>query len=285
MTILQVIDKLNKEKQEGIPSRFPCRAIMVKNVQQYCELLSELQKIPDIVKVSPAELFSSADVMPQYINLTASQYANQWVILTGVSEYLRLFGKSESVNNRFSSLWSHQVPATSRGRIIIPLWGCEAQWHDRSLHLCEDERQNDFYMDCSSSDEEEEHMSLLVLSGAFEQYISQLSAQTGIVLNGLQAWYEHWADPSANQSKFLLLTNRHASIQTTEGNVSIRVIRDTFSFVQENLQDGYTLTKDTCPPEAQHILFEYSLAGKTLDDAILSALNMAAFREIDAMSK
>lgn len=30
MTILQVIDKLNKEKQEGIPSRFPCRAIMVK---------------------------------------------------------------------------------------------------------------------------------------------------------------------------------------------------------------------------------------------------------------
>lgn len=96
MTISQVIDKLNKEKQEGIPSRFPCRAIMVKNVQQYCELLSELQKIPDIVKVSPAELFSSADVMPQYINLTASQYANQWVILTGVSEYLRLFGKSES---------------------------------------------------------------------------------------------------------------------------------------------------------------------------------------------
>lgn len=36
MTISQVIDKLNKEKQEGIPSRFPCRAIMVKNVKQYC---------------------------------------------------------------------------------------------------------------------------------------------------------------------------------------------------------------------------------------------------------
>lgn len=158
MTISQVIDKLNKEKQEGIPSRFPCRAIMVKNVQQYCELLSELQKIPDIVKVSPAELFSSADVMPQYINLTASQYANQWVILTGVSEYLRLFGKSESVNNRFSSLWSHQVPATSRGRIIIPLWGCEAQWHDHSLHLCEDERQDDFYMKCFSADDEEEKL-------------------------------------------------------------------------------------------------------------------------------
>lgn len=71
MTISQVIDKLNKEKQEGIPSRFPCRAIMVKNVQQYCELLSELQKIPDIVKVSPAELFSSADVMPQYNQLNS----------------------------------------------------------------------------------------------------------------------------------------------------------------------------------------------------------------------
>ena len=285
MTISQVIDKLNKEKQEGIPSRFPCRAIMVKNVQQYCELLSELQKIPDIVKVSPAELFSSADVMPQYINLTASQYANQWVILTGVSEYLRLFGKSESVNNRFSSLWSHQVPATSRGRIIIPLWGCEAQWHDHSLHLCEDERQDDFYMKCFSADDEEEKLNFLVMSGAFEQYISQLSAQSAHMLVGLRDWYDYWANPSSTSNTILLLTKRYVSIQPTEGNISIRVIQDTFSFLQENLKDGHTLTKDTCPPEAQNILFEYSLAGKTLDDAILSALNMAQFNEIDVMSK
>lgn len=285
MTISQVIDKLNKEKQEGIPSRFPCRAIMVKNVQQYCELLSELQKIPDIVKVSPAELFSSADVMPQYINLTASQYANQWVILTGVSEYLRLFGKSESVNNRFSSLWSHQVPATSRGRIIIPLWGCEAQWHDHSLHLCEDERQDDFYMKCFSADDEEEKLNFLVMSGAFEQYISQLSAQSAHMLVGLRDWYDYWANPSSTSNTILLLTKRYVSIQPTEGNISIRVIQDTFSFLQENLKDGHTLTKDTCPPEAQNILFEYSLAGKTLDDAVLSALNMAQFNEIDVMSK
>lgn len=216
MTISQVIDKLNKEKQEGIPSRFPCRAIMVKNVQQYCELLSELQKIPDIVKVSPAELFSSADVMPQYINLTASQYANQWVILTGVSEYLRLFGKSESVNNRFSSLWSHQVPATSRGRIIIPLWGCEAQWHDHSLHLCEDERQDDFYMKCFSADDEEEKLNFLVMSGAFEQYISQLSAQSAHMLVGLRDWYDYWANPSSTSNTILLLTKRYVSIQPTE---------------------------------------------------------------------
>lgn len=64
---------------------------MVKNVKQYCELLSELKKISDIRIVQVSELFSNADVMPCFENLKAPQYQNQWVILTGISEYLRLF--------------------------------------------------------------------------------------------------------------------------------------------------------------------------------------------------
>ena len=36
------------------------------------------------------------------------------------------------------------------GRIIIPLWGCSAQWHDKDLHLDGDERQKDFFFDCTT---------------------------------------------------------------------------------------------------------------------------------------
>lgn len=140
-------------------------------------------------------------------------------------------------------------------------------------------------MKCFSADDEEEKLNFLVMSGAFEQYISQLSAQSAHMLVGLRDWYDYWANPSSTSNTILLLTKRYVSIQPTEGNISIRVIQDTFSFLQENLKDGHTLTKDTCPPEAQNILFEYSLAGKTLDDAVLSALNMAQFNEIDVMSK
>ena len=94
MTIDQLVSELAKEKQDGITSRFPCRVVMVKNVQQYSELLSKLNKIPDIATVPSGDLFSSADVMPRYENLKDAKYWDRWLVLPGVSEYLRLFSKS-----------------------------------------------------------------------------------------------------------------------------------------------------------------------------------------------
>ena len=57
MTIQEVVSKLQNEKRAAVASRFPCRAIMVKNIQDYCELLSELKKIGDIRMVQMPELF------------------------------------------------------------------------------------------------------------------------------------------------------------------------------------------------------------------------------------
>ena len=59
MTIQQVVALLQQEKQANLPSRYPCRAIMVKNVEQYCQLLSELKKISDIRVVQSSEIFPS----------------------------------------------------------------------------------------------------------------------------------------------------------------------------------------------------------------------------------
>lgn len=185
MTIQEVVAGFQREKQEAVASRFPCRAIMVKNVKQYCELLSELKKINDIRTIQVSELFSNADVMPRFENLKAPQYQNQWVILTGVSEYLRLFSKKEQTDRRFANLWSYQAPASSKGRIIIPLWGCEAQWFDSALNFTGDLRQQDFYYDCSDADEPEQTMKLMILSGAFEKYVSKLDILQGELKIGL----------------------------------------------------------------------------------------------------
>lgn len=285
MTIDQVISELTKEKQEGLPSRFPCRAIMVKNVQQYSELLSKLNRIPDISTVPSGVLFPSADVMPRYENLSDSEYWDKWIVLPGVSEYLRLFSKSEAESQRFAKLWSHQVPATSLGRIIIPLWGCEAQWHDKALHLSEDIRQDSFYFDCIDDNADEQQMTLLVLSGEFEQFAFQLATQNGSMIIGLQEWYEYWAEPLRIRDNQILLTKRYGSIQSTSGNITIRVIRDSFSFLKESLKGGHILTEENCPKEAQELLFDYALRGEPLDKAILSALNVASFVGADIMSK
>lgn len=285
MTIDQIISELVREKQNGITSRFPCRAIMVKNIEQYRELLSKLNKIPDISVVSSGDLFSSADVMPRYENLKDSKYWDRWLILPGVSEYLRLFSKSEADSQRFAKLWSSQVPASSRGRIIIPLWGCEAQWHDKALHLCEDIRQEEFYADCVDENADEQQLDLVVLSGEFEQYIFQLSTQNGHMCIGLQEWYEYWADPLGIREDQILLTKRYASIQPTAGNITIRVIKDSFTFIRESLSGAHILSEENCPKQAQSLLFDLALHGGPLDKAILAALNVASFSGVDIMSK
>lgn len=285
MTIRQVVSALQKEKQEGIPSRFPCRAIMVKNVEQYCLLLSELKKISDIRIVQSSEIFSSFDVMPTYDNLQSADYHNQWVILTGVSEYLRLFSKKEAGDRRFASLWAYQAPASSTGRIIIPLWGCEAQWFDTAINLFGDLRQQDFYYDCTDSSEADQQMNLLVLSGVFEQHIGKLEALQGTLKCGLQEWFEYWENPSPDNHSFVLLTKRFNSITTTNGSISVHVVTDIFSFIQENMHGADVLTRDACTTDMQTILFGYSLKGLSLDEAILKALNVSVFCGVDVMGK
>lgn len=285
MTIKAVVAGLQKEKQKAVTSRFPCRAIMVKNVPQYCELLSELKKISDIRIVQTSELFSNMDVMPKYENLKASKYQNEWLILTGVSEYLRLFSKKEAVDHRFKCLWSYQAPASSTGRIIIPLWGCEAQWFDSALHLAGDLRQQDFYFDCTDPTAEEQKLNLLVLSGMFDQYVGKLDAIHGDLKIGLQDWFDYWTDPSPEGQEFVLLTKRCNSVETTNGSVSIHVVKDTLAFIQEHMKGANVLTNANCTQEMQNALFDYALKGQSLDDALLSILNVATFSGVDIMGK
>ena len=286
MTIEQAIRNLVIEKQEGLPSRFPCRAIMVKTIEEYSRLLTKLKKIPDTEVVSSAELFSSPDVMPRYENLTDPAYRNRWLILPGVSEYLRLFSGSEAESQRFAKLWCHQNPASSTGRILLPLWGCEAQWHDRALHLCEDVRQEPFYYDCTGESEEEQEYQMLVLSGDFEQELHKMTSYGGQVLVGLREWYECWCETrNADRFQQILLTKRHASIQPVSGSISVHVIRERLTFLRDGLRDAQVLTNENCPQEAQELLFDSALRGDTLDAAILSVLNAAVFSGVAVMSR
>ena len=285
MTVDQVIQDLMKEKQLGVPSRFPCRAIMVKNIEDYSELLSKLNRIPDVSFVLSADLFPSADVMPRFEKLRDEKYRDQWLILPGVSEYLRLFNKSEADTQRFAKLWNGQVPATSKGRILIPLWGCEAQWYDKALHLCEDERQLDYYYDCINENSEEQHLNLTVLSGEFEQYVFQLSARNSSICFGLQDWYDYWAEADRIREEQILLTKRYATIQPTSGSIRIRVISDSLSFIRENMPGAEMLDDEVCPKQAQDLLFDYALHDCTLDDAILAILNANKFVGKEVMSK
>ncbi len=286
MTILDAVQKLQEEKQNNVTSRFPCRAIMVRNIEQYCQLLSELKKISDIRMVTLDEIFSGADVMPKYSNLKADTHFDEWKVLTGVSEYLHLFSKKEAKDARLASLWQHQVPASSIGRIVIPLWGCEAQWFDPALNLMGDDRQQDFYFDCMDSSDSESQMEIVVLSGLFEQYLSKLGIDAEVVCAGLFEWFEYWQSPSTSiNGKFVLLTRQYRNVSEVNGEVTVSVVSDPLSFIRNKMPGASVLTADLVSDEIQNILFEYALRGDSLEKAILEIINVSVFSGIDIMAK
>ncbi len=285
MTIDEVIAIFQSDKQEGVKSRFPCRAIMCSNIEQYCELLSKLRGISGVEIVRSDELFSSDDVMPQYKNLKKPDNCNKWLILTGVSEYLRLFSKKEASSRRFSDIWKYMVSSLSTGRIIIPLWGCKAQWFDQSINLNSDERQQDFYYDCSDSALPEQKMDLQVFSKSFEPYLSELITPKTVLLRNMREWFEYWINPEPEATDFVLLTSRCQNISTTYGNISIRVLDSVLSFVRKNMEGADILNNENCTEEMLNFLFEYALKGKNLDDALLNAFNMTVLDGIEIMGK
>lgn len=287
MTIDQVYNKLNTERTtvELISCRIPIRVIMVSNIKRYRELVNKLRLIPDVSLIPASELFSAPDIMPRYENLNKSDYQSKWVILTGVSEYLRLFNHNEAETSRLKKLISHQVPASSVGRIIIPLWGCEALLKDSTLRLMSDERMKDYYFDCTSVNDEEQKLTVTVFSSQFQKFKDKLIKPNIPLFNNLQEWYEFWSDGVTNINEYILISGRSHLIQPTNGTITVHVVQDTLSFIQENLGGGEVLNSENCPIKVQNELFEQALCHKSLDEAILSCLNISSFKALDIMGK
>ncbi len=285
MTIHQAIEQLKYEQQKKLQHRFSCRAIMVRNISHYCELLKELHQIDGVEFVPSSALFSGTDVMPRYENLTAPQYQGKWFVLTGVSEYLRLFSLNEAETQRFAKLWNYNFPASNTGRIIIPLWGCEAQWYDKALHLMDDERKENAFINCVDSTVPEQKLQITVMANSFKTHSAALSVNNELIMDGLKEWYEYWENPNISNTKQILITGRLRSIQQVNGSTTIHVVQDALSFIHEKMPGASTLTVENCPDEAQQRLFEDALHSKTLEQAILSNINVSSFDSLDVMSK
>ena len=284
MTIKQVVQVLCDEQKNQLPSRFPCRAIMVRNINQYCNLLNELRRIPNISFVESSSLFADKDVMPCYYNLTSKEYSSKWVVLTGVSEYLRLFSKGEAETQRFAKLWKHHSAASNTGRIIVPMWGCESQWYDQSLHFMNDLRQQEFYYSCVEEEDAEQELRITVVSDSFGKKIEKETNKCP-AMHGLRELYDYWAEPSPSTEELLVVTSRIRDIVSVNGAITITVIRDTLSFLQTNITNGSILTAENCPEEAQTCMLQAIRQKCTVEEMILTCLNVGMFSPIDIMGR
>ena len=283
MKLHESIDILKTEKANKVASRFPCRILLLHSREDYCNAVSSLKSLCDRA-VSSDELFSGADVMPAYDKLPEAIKPNEWVWLPGVGEYLRLFYKSEQQTERFVKLWHTMVDASCTGRIIIPLWNCDDLWHDASLALKTDERQEDFVYFISDHEDASEQMNITVFSSAFEEYINQLSGKYTLII-GLREWYDRMLNAKQLPDNYCLLTKQVKSVSQTTGNTTIKAIKNTYEFIRENLQDGAALNEEDCSSEGLNELFEESLKNVSLQDAILHRFNLVTFDGIAVMAK
>ena len=283
MKLQESISNLKAEKANKVTSRFPCRILLLHSREDYCDAVSSLKALCDRA-VSSDELFSSADVMPAYDKLLEMIKFNEWVWLPGVSEYLRLFYKSEQRTERFAKLWHSMVDASSTGRIIIPLWNCDSLWYDTSLGLRTDERQKDFVYSISDHEATSEQMNITVFSSAFEEYINQLNGKYTLIF-GLREWYDRMLNETQIPTDYYLLTKQARSVSQTMGDVTIRPIKTPYEFIRENLQDGFELKEEACSEEMLGELFDESLKNSTVRDAILHRFNIVTFDGIAVMAK
>lgn len=283
MKLQESISNLKAEKANKVTSRFPCRILLLHSREDYCDAVSSLKALCDRA-VSSDELFSSADVMPAYDKLLEMIKSNEWVWLPGVSEYLRLFYKSEQRTERFAKLWHSMVDASSTGRIIIPLWNCDSLWYDTSLGLRTDERQKDFVYSISDHEATSEQMNITVFSSAFEEYINQLNGKYTLIF-GLREWYDRMLNETQIPTDYYLLTKQARSVSQTMGDVTIRPIKTPYEFIRENLQDGFQLKEEACSEEMLGELFNESLKNSTIRDAILHRFNIVTFDGVGVMAK
>ena len=283
MKLQESIGILKAEKVNKVTSRFPCRILLLHSREDYFDAVSSLRSLCDRA-VSSDELFSSADVMPAYDKLLEKMNQNEWVLLPGVSEYLRLFYKSEQRTERFAKLWHAMVDAASTGRILIPLWNCDSLWYDTSLGLTTDERQKDFVYYISDHEAASEQMNITVFASAFEEYINQLGGKYTLVV-GLREWYDRMLSETRLPTDYCLLTKQAGSVSKASGDITVKPIKNTYEFVRENLQDGFELKEIACSEEVLSELFDESLKHVSVRDAILRRFNVITFEGIAVMAK
>ena len=287
MTRADILKDLTSEKSLAVPSRFPCRAIMVHTIAEYFELLNDLTQLCDVT-ISPEDLGVNNDTFPQYDALAdrlATDYNGKWLLLPGVSEYLRLFVKGEEKRPRFFKLWRTMLGSESTTRVIIPLWDCEAQW--QRINLSADERQADFFLR-AGTDEIAQRMTITVLSNAFDRDAINLNQDANVKI-GMNEWMWAWADTNnpveAEHPVFMLVTRLWPNVESCNGDITIHVVSDAFTFIAENAKDGRELRREWCSNEMLQLLIPAATEGKTVREAILQQLNMQTFDEMRLMSE
>lgn len=284
MNIDEIVKELSNEKSNHVAHRFPCRAVMVPTIEEYNYLLDRLAGICDIT-LSGDDLCFNDDTLPEYDTLAdrlSTDYADKWVLLPGVSEYLRLFAKYEEMEGAhgpFYVLWHKMLDSQSKTRVIIPLIDCSPAWE--RLRLSDDLRMTDFVIKPDEIPDELPTIQVKVFSDNLADTVLTLENSSAAVLLNIRDWLNVWSDISnpvdPAQTDFILVTAMYRLVEPCNGTLTVRVIDSAYNFILETAADSDQLVREWVTEEALKALVPSVASGKTLKESLLTALNMHAF--------
>ena len=236
LTLQQISDKIAVEK--SLPDRWLVRIIFTHSLAGYNELTTLLRNNCDIsVSLSDDRFTTGNDTLPNFNRLKTfiGDNSDKTILLTDVSEYLRLCVKKEtSIDGEFRGIWEQQTAVTSLTRIIIPLFGCDDLFARIVPSISERQEK---YIWCLSETPDASEYSVSVYSLDFkDSFLADVM--------GIKAWLASWVDLWAKKANCSVVTKFIKYAEEQRGDVSLKIVDDPFSYAKELFTDGDRLKKD-----------------------------------------
>jgi hypothetical protein len=277
-TLEQIIERVNEEKRFG--SRFPVRIVFIDDINQYQELVDRLKNTCDET-IEIAELCSAEDVYPNFSNLTKriDKYKEKQILLLSLSEYLRLAIKREtqSTRSQFPTFWQTQQNASSRTRIIVPLFACK-ELFDRVVPS-RDARQLNNIWELATIPSQSRKLKLTIYSSKFRGKIAEENT-----IDGLQNWLGVWLD-KISLGECSLITSRYEYAENTKGLFSVYIIDSPFDYILNIVSNGNMLEKDWGSDDQWASIVNDVVSNMPFDKTIEKALNEGEFESESILPK
>ena len=236
LTVRQITECI--ETLKVTEDRWPTRLVFTQTLSGYKELVAELRIVCDVaVSLADTRFMTSDDILPNFNRLKVffQEHEGKAILVTDISEYLRVCVLKETeIGGGLKGIWEKAGDVTSKTKIIIPLFNCDALF-DRILPMI-NERQTDnvWRLDHQSGNTE---LSLSLYSPDFEKSIS-------MDVIGLRPWLMSWSDLWSKKAACSVVSKMTKYAEAQHGDVSIKIVDNPFSYVTELASDGVSLKKE-----------------------------------------
>lgn len=275
-SINEVVTLLYEECK--LKGRFPCRLVFVSTLAQYKELVLAFRaKNPKTVRLSDPIYCTGSDTIPQLsavVNYIA-RADDETFLIEGFGEYLRIAEGTPRLEQWVKSLLG--IQSVSNKRVWIPIF-CAKDSFFKAVGQLGPRYDNAFYeIDPPAGD---------IMPFKVSVYSMELNlGKRPEAWIGLRAWFKGWEDLSVSSGD-ILYTQKAALFTATEGDYVLRIISDSFAYIQERITDAGSLNSAMGTKEQWGwFASEITNVTTTVEQLMKKVLNVLQFRPEDILAR